>query len=121
MSNGPNPDRDDAPMNPERGERQVKLLIGRLAAAVGLIVVVFSVISVFTASSAAVADISGGAVALGLGVIGYAFGSRRLGLAVIVLGGLAILLSLAATQGLVPGAPEGKQNLFQGPAGDPKP
>lgn len=108
-------------MSPERGERQVKLLIGRLASVVGLVVALFGVISVFTAESAAVADISGGAVALGLGVIGYAFGARRLGLAAVILGGAAILLSLAATQGILPGAPEGKQNLFQGPPGDPEP
>lgn len=121
MNDEPNENREDAPTDPGRGERQLKLLIGRLAALIGLIVALFGVISVFTAQSAAVADISGGAVALGLGMVGYAFGSRRLGLAAVILGGGAILLSLAATQGLVPGAPEGKQNLFQGPPGDPEP
>lgn len=108
-------------VSPERGERQLKLLIGRLAALVGVVVALFGVISVFTAQTAAVADISGGAVALGLGLIGRAFGSRSLGLAAAILGALAILLSLAAASGIIPGLPGGDHNLFQGPRGDPEP
>lgn len=121
MSREPDTERDGAPMPPGSGEQRLKLLIGRVAALIGLVVALFGIVSVFTADSAAVADISGGAVALGLGVIGHAFGARRIGLAVVVLGALAVILSLAATQGLVPGAPDGKQNLFRGLAGDPEP
>ncbi len=111
----------DGEMSPAYGERQVKLLVGRVASAIGVIVAVFGVISVFLASSAAAADISGGAVALGLGLVGYSLGARRIGLAAMILGGLAVFVSLAATQGIIPGAPEGKQNLFQGPPRNPKP
>lgn len=121
MSNGPNTEREEAPMTPERGEQQVKLLLGRVAAVIGLLVVLASVISLFMTQSAAVADISGGAVALVLGVLGYALGSRKLGLAVVILGVAAIFLSLAATQGIIPGAPEGKQNLFWGPSAGSEP
>ena len=117
----PRRERDDAPMEPERGSEQVKLLAGRIASVLGLLLVLGGVISVFTAQSAAAADISAGAVGALLGVVGYFLGARRLGLAATILGVGAIFLSLAATQGIVPGAPEGKQNLFRGPSGDPEP
>lgn len=121
MAKEPNTNRDDAPASSGSGEQQFKLLLGRLASLVGLVIAVFGVLSVFLSQGAAVADISGGAVAVGLGLIGYSLGSRRLGLAVVVLGVLAVFLSLAATQGIVPGAAEGKQNLFEGSPGDPQP
>lgn len=113
--------RDDTSISPERGEQQVKLLIGRVAAGIGIIVFVFSVISLFLSQGAAAADISGGAVALGLGVVGYGLGARRIGLVALILGGVAVFLSLAATQGIVPGVPQGKENLFEGSPGNPEP
>jgi hypothetical protein len=108
-------------MSPEHGEQQVKLLLGRAASITGLLIVLLSTVSVFLIQSASVASISPGAIAFVLGVAGYFLGARRLGLVVVILGVLAIFLSLAATQGIIPGAPQDTQNLFQGPPGDPEP
>lgn len=112
-------DRNDAPAETERGPEQVKLLAGRAASALGILLALGGVISAFLADSAATADISAGAVGLLLGVVGYFLGARRIGLAAVIFGVVAIFISLAATQGLIPGAPEGKQNLFRGSTGDP--
>jgi hypothetical protein len=47
-------------------------------------------------------------VGIALGVLGYLLGARRLGVAAVVLGTLAVFLMVAASAGLVPGvAPSG--------------
>lgn len=110
-------ERDDAPMEPERGEEQVKLLGGRVVSVVGLLLVLGGVISVFASQTAATADISTGAVGALLGIVGYFLGARRLGLAVAILAMTAIFFSLAATQGLIPGAEPTDRSL---PAEEPR-
>ena len=114
-------DRDAAPTGSEDGGQQFRLLLGRVSAFIGLLVVVAGIISVFVSQDASVASISPGVIGIALGAVGYFMGARRLGLLVAVLGLLAAFLSLAATQGIVPGGPEGKQNLFEGPPGDQQP
>lgn len=96
--------RDAAPMEPERGSQQVKLLAGRILSILGLLLALGGIVSVLLSSTAASADISEGAVASLLGVVGYFLGSRRLGLATVVVAVLAVVFGLAATQGVIPGS-----------------
>ena len=110
-------ERDDAPMEPERGEEQVKLLGGRIVSVLGLLLVLGGVVSVFVSQTAATADISTGAVGVLLGVVGYFLGARRLGLTVAILAVAAIFFSLAATQGIIPGAESTDRDL---PAEEPR-
>lgn len=105
--------RDDAPMEPERGSKQVKLLVGRVLAVVGLLIAIAGIVTVFTSSSGASADISDGALAVMLGVAGYFLGSRRLGAAAVTIGVVAIVFSLAATQGVIPGFEATDRDLTQ--------
>lgn len=104
MSNQLSTHPDNTPIEPGSGEQQFKLLLGRILALIGLVIVVAAVISLFTSQSASVASIAPGAIALALGGPGYLLGSRRLGLGVAVLAIVLVFLSVAATQGIVPGA-----------------
>lgn len=106
-------ERDDAQMEPERGEEQVKLLGGRIVSVLGLLLVLGSVISVFTAQTAATSDISAGAVGALLGLVGYFLGARKIGLAVAIVAVATIFFSLAATQGVIPGAEPTDRSLPQ--------
>lgn len=106
-------ERHDTPKEPERGSGQVKLLAGRIVSVLGLLLALGGIVSIFLSSTAASADISEGAVALLLGVAGYFLGSRKLALATVIVAVLAILFSLAATQGLVPGSGPTDRDLPQ--------
>jgi hypothetical protein len=48
-------------------------------------------------------NLSAGAVGIGLGVLGYFLGARRLGAASVVLGTAAVFFMAAASTGLIPG------------------
>lgn len=105
--------RDDAPMEPERGEEQVKLLAGRVVSVLGMLVALGGIAYVLFSSTAASANVSAGAVALVFGLAGYLLGSRRLGTATMILAVLAVFFSLAATQGIIPGSEPTDRSLPQ--------
>ena len=86
----------------EAPRRSAKLLGGRISCVVGLLL---GVAQIFAAIFGGGANISAGALGVGLGLLGYFLGSRRLATAVIVLCVAAILFGLAASQGLIPGLP----------------
>ncbi len=91
--------RDDAPMRPEN-EGAVKLLLGRTSCVVGIVLAVGGTIAALEAGAATV---SAGALGTALGVLGYFLGSRRLGTITVALCTFALLLGIAASQGLIPG------------------
>lgn len=105
--------RDDAPMEPERGSKQVKLLAGRLLSVIGILIALAGIVTVFTSSSGASADVSDGALALLLGVAGYFLGARRIGAAAVIIAVVAVVFSLAATQGVIPGLDATDRDLPQ--------
>ncbi len=81
----------------EEGKRSIRLLFGRLASILGILVAAAGAIfSVNTAISSTAAGIL-------LGVIGFALGARRLGIAAIVVTVALLLISLAAINGVIPG------------------
>ena len=81
----------------EEGKRSIRLLFGRLASILGMLIAAAGAIfSVNTATSITVAGIL-------LGVIGFALGARRFGIAAIVVTVALLLISLAAINGLIPG------------------
>ena len=81
----------------EEGKRSIRLLFGRLASILGMLIAAAGAIfSVNTATSITAAGIL-------LGVIGFALGARRFGIAAIVVTVALLLISLAAINGLIPG------------------
>ncbi len=89
----------------ERRKGLARLLLARICCLVGLLLGVGGII--FAAIGSTV-SVSPGAVGAGLGVLGYFLGVRRLGVAAIVLGVVAIFFVAAVSTGLVPGfAPPG--------------
>lgn len=96
-------ERDDAPLEPERGEGVARLLGGRVSAVLGLLFALGGLISVAVSQSGAASDVSAGVVGIGLGVVGYFLGSNRLGTAAIIVSVAVLFFSLAATQGIIPG------------------
>ncbi len=81
----------------EEGKRSVRLLFGRLASILGMLIAAAGVI--FSVNSA-VSVISIGIL---LGGVGFALGARRFGIAAIVVSVTVLLFSLAAINGLIPG------------------
>ena len=73
-------------------KNSAKLLGGRVACVVGLLLSAASVIAALLGASA---DISGGALGIVLGGVGYYLGSRRLGSASCVVGVVAIFLAVS--------------------------
>ncbi len=82
----------------EEGKRSIRLLFGRLASILGMLIAAAGVI--FRVSDTAVPISAAGIL---LGVIGFALGARRFGIAAIVVTVALLLLSLAAINGLIPG------------------
>ena len=81
----------------EEGKRSIRLLFGRLASILGMLIAAAGAIfAVNTATSITAAGIL-------LGVIGFALGARRFGIAAIVVTVALLLISLAAINGLIPG------------------
>ena len=88
------------------GKYQAKRLGGLIASVLGLLIglggVVGALLDVVTE------DVSTGALAIMLGVLGYSLGARRLGAVTVVLGAVVLFFVVAASTGLVPGlAPSG--------------
>jgi choline-glycine betaine transporter len=81
---------------------RLDLLGGRISCAVG---VLCGIAEVLAALLGAGANISAGALGVGLGVLGYFLGARRLAVAPVFICVAAILFGLAASQGLIPGIP----------------
>jgi hypothetical protein len=81
-------------------EGLLKLLFGRSCCVVGLLL---SAGGFVVATLGASVNLSAGAVGIGLGVLGYFLGARRLGAAAIVLGISAVFFMAAAATGLIPG------------------
>ncbi len=87
----------------ERGagrEEQAKLPGARIACIVGLL---FGLGSVLAALVGGTPNVSGGALGVALGILGYFLGARRLATATVVLCVAAIFFALAASQGFIPG------------------
>jgi len=81
----------------EEGKRSIRLLFGRIASILGMLIAAAGAIfSVNTSTSITAAGIL-------LGVIGLALGARRLGIAAIVVTVALLLSMLAAINGLIPG------------------
>ena len=88
-----------------RGKSQAKRLGGLISCVLGLLLGLGGIVGGFLALTE---DVSSGALAIVLGVLGYSLGARRLGAATVVLGAVALLFVVAASTGLVPGvAPSG--------------
>lgn len=94
------PDRDEAPMRPERSERAVKHLAGRIVSAIGALLALAGIVGIILGTGA---NITPGAVGVMLGVLGYFLGSRSFGTVTIVLSIAVLFFGLAASQGLIPG------------------
>jgi len=82
--------------------RHAKLLGGRISCVVGLLL---GIGAIFAALFGGGANISAGALGVGLGVLGYFLGARRLATTTVFICVAAILFGLAASQGLIPGIP----------------
>src|SRR5215208_3122556 len=76
------------------------LLAGRISCIVGIL---FGASGILFALLGASANVSAGAVGAALGILGYFLGARRLGVATIVLGVVAVFFMAAASTGLSPG------------------
>jgi hypothetical protein len=98
----------DGQENPEegKGKQQAKRLGGLILSVLGLLLGLGALAGGFL--GVVTEDVSPGALAIVLGVIGYYLGPRRLAAATVVLGTLALFFVVAASTGLVPGvAPSG--------------
>jgi len=79
-------------------ERRATLLGGWISCAIGVLLAAGTVFASFLGGGA---HISAGALGVGFAVLGYFLGSRKLATATVFLCTAAILLGLAASQGLV--------------------
>jgi len=79
-----------------------RLLGGRIPCVVGLLLGIGGFLAALFGGGA---NTSAGALGVGLGVLGYFLGARRLATATVILCVAAILFGLAASQGLIPGIP----------------
>lgn len=94
--------------------RSTRRFWGNVASIIGIL---FAVGGVVSALLRAGADVSAGAVGIALGILGYFLGSRRLGVAAVILSIAALFFGLAASQGLIPGIPQYDRGL---PAIEPR-
>jgi len=84
---------------PNREGRAV-LIAGRASCVIGSLLAVGQVVAAFLGAGA---NITAGALAVGLCILGYYLGSRKLATATILLCMTSILFGLAASQGFIPG------------------
>src|ERR671939_1980376 len=84
----------------DRQEGLLKMLLGRICCVFGLLLGAGGFV---VATLGASVNLSAGAVGMGLGVLGYFLGERRLGAASVVLGTAAVFFMAAASTGLIPG------------------
>jgi hypothetical protein len=95
-------DRDELQANPgeDEGKNQAKRLGGGISSVLGILLSLGGIAGGFLGLTE---DVSTGALAIVLGVLGYYLGARRLGAATVVLGTVALFFVVAASTGLVPG------------------
>jgi site-specific recombinase len=95
-------DRDESQANhgEEKGKKQARRLGGVLSSVLGLLLGLGGIVGGFLGLTE---DVSTGALAIVLGVLGYYLGARRLGAATVVLGTVALFFVVAASTGLIPG------------------
>jgi hypothetical protein len=91
--------REDAGEGKKRADR-ARLLVGRLSCLIGVLLGSAGVVSALLGARP---NLSAAVAGIGLGVVGYFFGARRLATLTVVLGVAALLLGLAAIEGLIPG------------------
>ncbi len=84
----------------ERRKGLARLLLARICCLVGLLLSAGGIAFAVLGTSV---NLSAGAVGAALGVVGYFLGVRRLGVAAIVLGVVAIFFVAAVSTGLIPG------------------
>jgi site-specific recombinase len=97
----------DGQENPgeDQGKYQAKRLGGLIVSVLGILLGLGGIVGPFLALTE---DVSPGVLAMVLGVLGYSLGARRLGVATVVLGTVALFFVVAASTGLIPGlAPSG--------------
>ena len=89
---------DDAGRSSEErsGAGGIRLLLGRVASVLGILV---AISIAFTPNIALTAAVS----AIALGGAGYVLGARRLGIAAVIIAVLALIFGLMAISGSIPG------------------
>jgi len=85
------------------GKAQAALLFGRLSAWPGILLVVPGLLTASGVGPAVTGLVPMAAMGAVLGMVGYALGARRLGLAAAVFSGAALILGIMVSQGLIPG------------------
>jgi hypothetical protein len=75
-------------------------LLGTVSCIVGILSGVGGIVFAFLGASD---NVSAGAVGAALGILGYILGQRRLAVAAIVIGVIAVFFMAAASTGLIPG------------------
>lgn len=88
------------PDESEKREERARLLMGRLSCLTGVVLGSGGVVSALLGARP---NVSVAVVGIGLGVVGYFLGARRLATVTVVLGVAALLIGLAAIEGLIPG------------------
>jgi hypothetical protein len=89
-----------------KGKDQAKRLGGLISCVLGLLLALGGIVGALLGG--VTEDVSTGALAIVLGVLGYSLGTRRLGAATVVVGTLVLFFVVATSAGLVPGlAPSG--------------
>ncbi|HEX2182254.1 MAG TPA: hypothetical protein VHH10_08200 [Rubrobacteraceae bacterium] len=89
-----------------KGKDQAKRIGGLISCVLGLLLGLGGIVGALLGG--VTEDVSTGALAIVLGVLGYSLGTRRLGATTVVLGTLVLFFVVAASTGLVPGvAPSG--------------
>jgi hypothetical protein len=96
----------------EAGKRQAGRLFGGATAALGALTGVAGAVAAVFPGLLPVAVPAASAGVL-MGMVGYFLGARRLGRAAAVLSAVALVLGLAASQGLVPGVEQSDHQLPQ--------
>jgi hypothetical protein len=98
----------DGQENPDegKGKTQAKRLGGLISSLLGLLLGVGGIVGALL--DVVTEDVTPGALAIMLGVLGYSLGARRMGAATVVLGAVVLFFVVGASTGLVPGlAPSG--------------
>ena len=84
-----------------KGKDQAKRIGGLISCVLGLLLGVGGIVGALLGG--VTEDVSTGALAIMLGILGYSLGTRRLGAATVVVGTLVLFFVVGASTGLVPG------------------
>ena len=84
-----------------KGKDQAKRIGGLISSVLGLLLGVGGIVGALLGG--VTEDVSTGALAIMLGVLGYSLGTRRLGAATVFVGTLMLFFVVGASTGLVPG------------------